>query len=464
MKYLKSFFVFCLTFIILFSMCHNVFATNENEISISSKEGIGNTIEIISGNSNNIKSESVVDVVNYLLTQGIIVNSINDSKENDVELDSTVLIGTGYVLETNNGNYSVIVYGDANGDGEVDAGDMKVIIDNFLGTKQASLIEKIAVDLYKDGDLDAADLKQVLDSFLGNLTGSILKISNTPTPDVSVTPVPTPTTIPSSWPKINVGAETITLTPETAPDYYGKVITNYSVDTPVTWRLFYVDFNGKYGAEGKIYLKADQAYTKNAHNYGSSTNLDSGVFLMKKMNPDFAKRDGRVTSYDYGTLMYRPTLYLCWSSKWSSWADTNKADYAIAVPSIEMYLDSYNAYHTRKGTAGYEPISCKWFFPSSASSGTTSSHSGYKYTVGKSNSNYEVATAVNTLKADENNMYVKDGQTWWLCSPSSQNGENYLCAVNGSRLCLSYGYHYSDVLGYCPLVSLKSNFIPSITN
>ena len=243
-----------LIFIILFSMCPKVFATNGNEMSISSKEGIGNTVEIISESTNSIRSESVADVVSYLTGQNITVNSITNHKGASVELTSTALIGTGYVLDTNNGNYSAIVYGDANGDGEADAGDMKIIIDDFLGIKQASPIAKIAVDVYQDGDLDAADLKQVLDSFLGNLSGSILKTTSasnpTPTPDVSVTPTPTPTSTSTI-----VSVEQVKRNPF---NYYGKVVTNYNCSaTNTVWRIFYVDTLGKFGPAGAVYLKAD---------------------------------------------------------------------------------------------------------------------------------------------------------------------------------------------------------------
>ena len=105
-----------ISIILLFSMCTKVFATNGNEMSISSKTGIGNTLEIVSNNTTQIKSESVADVVSYLTTQGITVNSITNHKGVAVNTISTALIGTGYTLNTNSGDYSVIVYGDANGD------------------------------------------------------------------------------------------------------------------------------------------------------------------------------------------------------------------------------------------------------------------------------------------------------------------------------------------------------------
>ena len=367
---------------ILFSMCPQVFATNGNEMSISSKEGIGNTLEIVSGNTTNIKSESVADVVSYLSGQGITVNSITNHKGATVELTSTVLIGTGYVLNTSDGDYSVIVYGDANGDGEVDAGDMKVVIDDFLGIKQASPIAKIALDVYQDGTLDAADLKLTLDSFLGNLKGSILNNTNTPTPtptsmptltptptpDISVTPTPVPTST-SSGPQIMVDGQTVTLTKSNAPEYYGKVVTNYDSPTPVTWKLFYIDFDGKYGEAGKIYLKAEQV-TTTALSVSSSISSTKAVDKMKQMNPSWARYDGVVYLNNEHAV-----LWLCEEDNWSSYKNNEKADYVMGAPSVEMYIDSYNAYHSKKGTAGYQIVKYAC---------TTSDIIGYKYSIGTS--------------------------------------------------------------------------------
>ena len=449
MKYLKSFFVFCLTFIILFSMCHNVFATNGNEINISSKEGIGNTIEIVSGNSNNIKSESVADVVSYLLGQGIIVNSITNHKGASVELTSIALIGTGYVLDTNNGTYSVIVYGDANGDGEADAGDMKVIIDNFLGIHQASPIAKVAVDLYQDGDLDAADLKQVLDSFLGNLTGSILKTTNasnpTPTPEQNTT---------EDGQQILVDGKSVILTKDNAGLYYGKKVTNYSVDDTTIWRLFYVDFDGKYGDAGKIYLKADpDSVVITDLNITKSVNSTSALNVMKTINKDWAENDGIVDADNE-----KAVLYLCDETNWSMYKDSEKADSVIGAASMEMFIDSYNEYHKTNKTSGYQLVKCKWFDKTSENKSK-----GYMYAVGETSEDYKYdQTTVHYygpktyFEIDPYNLYTPRNGAVWIASPSVCKSENIY--VSYSNVFNSLSYSYNTKVCICPIVSLKSDF------
>ena len=459
-KIIKFLLVSVLIGIILFSICPKVFATNGNEMSISSKTGIGNTVEIISGNTNSIKSESVADVVSYLSGQNITVNSIVNHKGASVDLASTALIGTGYVLNTNNGNYSVIVYGDANGDGEADAGDMKVIIDNFLGINQASPIAKIAVDLYQDGDLDAADLKQVLDSFLGNLKGSILNQTNaptpTPTPDVSVIPTPTPTPV-VTGPQIKIGNQTVVLTPQNAPEYYGQVVTNYN-QADATYRLFYVDFAGDFGTEGTIYLKADQV-TTTALDITASVSSATALEKMKQMNPDWALNDG-ITDNDNEL----GTLYLCDESKWTNYKDGSKADCVIGAPSVEMYVKSYNEYHSKKETSEYQKLNCKWFDKTEESEADWNGSKGYMYAVGTSvnDRSYEYYTDENVLKLDENNMYVKLGQSWWLASPSAAEYDA-ICHVRGIReIYLNSASFKNYDVGVCPVILLKPDFIPEI--
>ena len=440
-----------LILIILFSICPKVFATNGNEMSISSKTGIGNTVEIISGNTNSIKSESVADVVSYLSGQNITVNSIVNHKGASVDLASTALIGTGYVLNTNNGNYSVIVYGDANGDGEADAGDMKVIIDNFLGINQASPIAKIAVDLYQDGDLDAADLKQVLDSFLGNLTGSIVKTTNasnpTPTPDVSVTPTPVPTST-GSGPQIVVDGQAITLTKANVQEYYGQVVTNYSATNSATWRLFYVDFDGDFGDEGKIYLKADEVMTTELNPTASISSI-TALNKMKQMNPDWAANDGVIDVSNE-----RGVIWLFDETKWTNYKDVSKADCVIGAPSIEMYVKSYNAYHSKKGTSGYQQLNCKWYDDTGI--GCTR---GYKYGFGTNVTDY-IDYKYYSLSEDENNMYIKSNEVWWIASPNAMDDDcvcNVSCSISGLN-----NSTYHSPCGVCPLASLKSGIIPEI--
>ena len=87
---------------------------------------------------------------------------------------------------------------------------------------------------------------------------------------------------------------------------------------------------------------------------------------------------------------------------------------------------------------------------------------GYIYTVNGTQQNSGYWTDNNTLDyTGYNSMYCgKNGSPdechWWLASPSA--GDEWgVCYVDGSSANLDY-YYYSDTIGACPLVSLKSSF------
>ena len=255
--------------------------------------------------------------------------------------------------------------------------------------------------------------------------------------------------------QINIEGQIVTLTRDNAPEYYGKVVTNYN-QANATYRLFYIDFAGDFGAKGTVYLKADQVSTTFL-DITASASSTTALEKMKQMNPMWAKVN--VTADDSSE---KAVLYLCDESKWTNYKDASKADYVIGAPSIEMYVKSYNAYHSYIGTIGYyKQLNCKWWYKG-ASEDVKSS--GYMYTFGTSVnvSSYVGTTNDYTLLQDENNMYVKSKQNWWLASPAAY--DKSVCVVFGGSFYLSGTiYQIGDyVRGICPLVSLKSDFIPEI--
>ena len=264
-----------------------------------------------------------------------------------------------------------------------------------------------------------------------------------------VEPEPTPTpTVVSGIPQIKVGEQTVILTKENVADYYGKVVTNYN-QAGATYRLFYVDFDGDFGTEGTVYLKADQVSTTSLNTTASASSTEA-LNKMKQMNPQWKNGDGIANNNNE-----KGVLWLCDETKWTNYKDANKSDYVIGAPSVEMYIKSYNAYHGKKGTNGYQKLNCKWF---------STNVSGYKYALGDSviDSSYVYYTDNNILKVDENNMYVKSGQYWWLASPSAY-GVDYVCAMGGVLFILN-GSTSNYSFGISPLVSLKSDFIPEFAN
>lgn len=150
-------------------------------INIQTVANIGNTIQIISNKSSANSSVEIYKIVQYLKAQDITIQQIQDVSGNIIELTDTKLIGTGTsLIADDETQYSAIVYGDATGDGKIDAADISVIVSYFLGNNtKISQANKIAADVQQDGELNSADISRMISSFLGNLDGDILKKDNT---------------------------------------------------------------------------------------------------------------------------------------------------------------------------------------------------------------------------------------------------------------------------------------------
>ena len=83
------------------------------------------------------------------------------------------LVGTGDILITYNSSgeevsrYEIVIYGDANGDGEVDLFDFVVVKRSILGMSEPSGIYWKAADCNKDGEIDLFDFVVIKRYILG---------------------------------------------------------------------------------------------------------------------------------------------------------------------------------------------------------------------------------------------------------------------------------------------------------
>ena len=233
--------------------------------------------------------------------------------------------------------------------------------------------------------------------------------------------------------------------------YYGKKVTNYTAGGK-TYRIFYIDTEGKFGDKNTVYLKAD--WTANDTSLTTYTPSGTDLEIYKKLNPSWAAARGSNTSS--WNSNEHAAAWLCSPSQWTTYCDTSKANYAIGSPTAEMYVASYNQVSHTTGN-----------YKLGATYGATYAP-GYIYTLnGKqstiSRNNYW--TEDNTLDyTGYNSMYCgkngsKGSYYWWLASPSA-NDSYYVCSVDGN-----YAGNanldrddYRATCGVCPLVSLKSSF------
>ena len=323
-------------------------------------------------------------------------------------------------------------------------------------TTEAESIERVQVEVAGSYGLDGTIDKDQLNKNLGNIAG--LKIGESNFGGENIVKE-LPATVTLNGYDIGIDAnggvekipEIIAKIRANPQAYYGKKVTNYKAsdsDTN-TYRIFYVD-KDNYFKDGynTIYLKADFSGSVRC-----STSYDASQTLIKRMNPLWATK-GNTVAAETTTISNKneqAAAWLCDPSKWTAYCDTDKANYAIGGPSVEMYVKSYNQTH------GDDALGCQY---------QTNTVPGYIYKVKDTIQNSGWYTNDNTLDYSMTYKSMYCGQngkrtgSWWLASPSAHSSIS-VCDVGGSNARL-YGnnYYYDDVVS--PLVSLKSSFIPEI--
>ncbi len=256
---------------------------------------------------------------------------------------------------------------------------------------------------------------------------------------------------------ISVTAEQIAANPKA---YYGKKVENYKVseEDTNTYRIFYIDTEGRFGEKNKVYLTAN---TNISSVVGTDYTTETKV---KEMNPMWANgitSDSDVTtrgdSESNWNTNEKAAAYLCspvnannksdTELPWKKYFNADYADYAIGAPSVEMYVKSFNQYTS---TTNLSVEYSKTNYP------------GYIYKVDgeKQNDGFETNPGTIFINEDLNSIY--ESGYWWLSSPNSEK-EYSVCYVYGSSAYLTCNYYRADSLqsSGCkenPLISLKSNF------
>ena len=323
-------------------------------------------------------------------------------------------------------------------------------------TTEAESIERVQVEVAGSYGLDGTIDKDQLNKNLGNIAG--LKIGESNFGGENIVKE-LPATVTLNGYDIGIDAnggvekipEIIAKIRANPQAYYGKKVTNYKAsdsDTN-TYRIFYVD-KDNYFKDGynTIYLKAD--FSGSVH---CSTSYDASQTLIKRMNPLWATKENTVAA-ETTTISNKneqAAAWLCDPSKWTAYCDTDKANYAIGGPSVEMYVKSYNQTH------GDNALGCQY---------QTNDAPGYGYKVNGTIQNSGWHTNSDTLDYSMTYKSMYCGQNgnktgyWWLASPSAYISSR-VCSVDGFRARLD-SYRYSGIYGVSPLVSLKSSFIPEV--
>ena len=316
-------------------------------------------------------------------------------------------------------------------------------------TTEAESIERVQVEVAGSYGLDGTIDKDQLNKNLGNIAGLKIGESNFGGENI-VKELPVTVTLNGYDIKINSNGgvekipEIIAKIRANPQAYYGKKVTNYNA-IGITYKIFYVDKDNDFkDGYNTIYLKADFSGSVSC-----STSYDANQTLIKKMNPLWGEKRG--TSESSWNSNEKASAWLCDPSKWTAYCDSDKANYAIGGPSVEMYVKSYNQTH------GDDALGCQY---------QTNDAPGYGYKVNNTIQNDGWSTNFDTLDYSMKYKSMYCGQNgnktgnWWLASPCAYDSDR-VCRVDCNFAALGY-YGYGTDVGVSPLVSLKSSFIPEV--
>ena len=277
------------------------------------------------------------------------------------------------------------------------------------------------------------------------------------------------------------GTEGIKLTKANVENYLGKVVTNYvptassvtiesmEYNVSTKYRLYYVDFDGKYGEKNGVYLKADCTSTNVA--LGQDTTADTANNVkIRALNPSLYKIG--VTAPEASNANMLEVTWLTNTSNWDSLKTgsslANKVNYVVGAPSVEMMMDSYNTKYNltestpNTGTLTADTARAKLFYQYP----TTVDSNNYGYELGPCNygstvKNYYYNTSQYSVKTDsaiDSMYYPGDNQYYWLASPSAYGDDIVLYVYSGSGGDVRGDPACNAYLGaLCPLVSLQSS-------
>ena len=287
------------------------------------------------------------------------------------------------------------------------------------------------------------------------------------------------TTKPAEGITATVEGKTVTITKDNVADYLGKVVTNYkptansvtigstAYTVSTQYRLYYVDFEGKYGEKNGVYLKADCTSNNYALPITDTTASTADNVKIKALNPSLYK-DG-ATSPTASNENMKAVTWLTNTSNWDSLKTgaslADKVNYVVGAPSVEMMFDSYNTKYGLKdkamntGTLTADTKRAKLFYQYP----TTVDSNNYGYELGpqsdsSSKNGYNYWTSKYSVKTDskvDSMYYPGSNQYYWLASPSAVN-KAYVILVSCSSGGIVSQYTCDGTYAFCPLVSLKS--------
>ena len=245
--------------------------------------------------------------------------------------------------------------------------------------------------------------------------------------------------------------------------YYGLKVTDYtSKNGQSDWRIFYSDGTHIFLITGD-YINTSETNRINTTATGMTTSKYSAYWAINSV-PAFQTVDSttltrfKATEYTLqsGINNSKCVSTLLNDNNWSSYKDSgNKAEKAIGSPTVEMWMDSWNARYPKSSDKIYRKAS------------TSTSYPGYY--VGTSSDPTGSYSINNSAKEGySNKLYYPHTSSYngtngyWLASPSAFDS-NFVLRVDYNGF-VSYSNYYYSYLGVRPVVSLNSGITVNAEN
>ena len=254
---------------------------------------------------------------------------------------------------------------------------------------------------------------------------------------------------------------------EDKQNLYGATVTGYilpsETKTDVDWNLFYADNNNIYLIASNYIERSNipnsttgaGVFTANKPNEGNSDYTRTAYFTnilgdyagtsritdsrLKALNNDYFSKNYSSTNNNMKAVAYMMDTK-AWNSKF---LDSNKAEYVIGGPTIELLFKSYNEKYGKSYVAG------------------VTSEIGYSIKEQESD-NWSIRIDGILSKSDytQDSLYVKsdtsEADAMWLASPSVEKSGRLIMDARSFGGILS-DYYDNPTFGFRPLVCLKSD-------
>lgn len=251
----------------------------------------------------------------------------------------------------------------------------------------------------------------------------------------------------------------VTITSENVNDYLGKIVTNYktpnSTETitidgveqtvSTTYRLFYVDFDNKYGdGTGTVYLKADfgnnsiNLYNNQSEFIPGNVSATSKFLNLNPMIKAYSNTNEEEYEEEISMEKHKVSGWLLDTNKWNALVTSgnntsiaSKVKYAVGAATIEMYMDSYNTRYNllstevdtseRTSDSPRSKLACRY------------RPGGYQYAPCVDDEGYSIFTERFAVISDtsDGNMYRVQGNICYLASPADYDDESTMVGING---------------------------------